>query len=138
MGIGTLNSTYIDTPALKPILLDRGFIIFNQSYGSYASCTQEIYDAIKQRYEDTKTEYTFDCPVWALPALINNDHSGLSASDESDLNQFFGKWSDIQIWDYDPDDLDNPRFNSFPAFGLPTDTVKITGIVFDCIYFEMD
>ena len=40
---------------------------------------------------------TYQIPVWALPALINGDTSGLSGSEESALEDFVYELSDLRM-----------------------------------------
>lgn len=81
------------------------------------------------------SEYTFESiPSWALPCITNGDTDGLSEDDISLIE----KWENKMIkWGFKPDVFDFVRegengdvyldpdqeayFDSFPAFGLPSD-----------------
>ena len=79
--------------------------------------------------------YTFESvPSWALPCIVNGDIEGLSKEDISLIE----KWENKMLeWGFTPDSFDFVRedengeiyldpeqesyFDSFPAFGLPSD-----------------
>ena len=42
---------------------------------------------------------TYQIPVWALPALINGDNSGLTDSEESAVEDFVGEFAELRIGD---------------------------------------
>ena len=81
------------------------------------------------------SDYTFESiPSWALPCIVNGDIEGLSKEDISlvekwenkmiklgfkpDIFEFVREDENGETW-LDPDQ--EPYFDSFPAFGLPSD-----------------
>ena len=73
-------------------------------------------------------KYIEKIPTWALPAIINDDYSGLEERDISQIREW------LEVNDYHticpPNEEDEPYFSWEPAIGTATDVYDCTCIIF--------
>ena len=91
-----------------------------------AGTQSEILDKIKEQLSDDNRQITVhvdtaNVPEWAINALINGDHQGLSEKETKMVNDFYNQY---------PDHIFSPRhedtfFDNHPAFGEPTNTISV-------------
>lgn len=89
----------------------------------------EVLQAIRENYSDPDKQVivqinTEQVPTYALPAIVNGDFSGLDEVDEKNIKAFMEheKKMGAQLFVLRDED---PSFNTHPAFGKATDTVKM-------------
>lgn len=71
-----------------------------------------------------------DIPEWAVIPLAYQDYSGLSAEDESTLNEWVHSLKkEGYFWDI-VFTSDTNEFNAYPEFGLPCATCKATVVYY--------
>lgn len=69
-------------------------------------------------------------PVWALPAIINGDSSGLEQEDVDTILAWFEK-TGVDVVECPTDkDMDKKYFTSRPAFGKACEVVKCKCIIY--------
>lgn len=68
---------------------------------------------------------TYDIPEWALYALEygTGETEGLTAEDIAQIEKFTAQFPNGYVMDIIWEDTND--FNTFPAFGLPANTVKV-------------
>lgn len=89
----------------------------------------EVLQAIRENYSDPDKQVivqinTEQVPTYALPAIVNGDFSGLDDVDEKNIKDFMEHEKKMGAQLFVPRDED-PSFNTHPAFGKATDTVKM-------------
>lgn len=82
---------------------------------------------------ETKAEFGFKIPTWALCYIVNNDYSGITEEDKEMVDKFWNKWQkkadmyECVVVFSAPEDIDAEKyFYPSPEFGLACDVVDCT------------